>query len=243
MKKFALLPLLALATLTACDKKPAEGGNATSAAQNVSAPAGSNWVDTASETPAGGMLWGNPDAKVKLIEYGALSCSHCAQFSADSSEGMKALIAKGTVSYEFRTFMLNALDIPASLLVKCNGAGPFFPLTEQMFAAQHDWLGKAQTITPEEQKAWTGLKPNQLADSIAQKLGLVDFVTQRGVSADKAKACLADPAGVAKLEKIAKEGQEQFQISGTPTFIINGEKALDIGTWDKLEPALIAAGA
>ena len=48
---------------------------------------------------------------------------------------------------------------------------------------------------------------------------------------------------VAVLEKVAKEGQEQFQISGTPTFIINGEKALDIGTWDKLEPALIAAGA
>jgi protein-disulfide isomerase len=86
------------------------------------------------------------------------------------------------------------------------------------------------------------MSPNQTADYLAEALGLVDFVGQFGISKDKAKACLADPAGVAALERIAKEGNDEFQISGTPTFVINGQK-VEGTSWETLEPQLKKAGA
>ncbi len=237
-----ILATAPLALLAGCNKAADTPANTT--APVVATPAGTNWVETTSETADFGMLMGNPNAPVKLIEYGALSCPHCAHFSKTSREALKAYIAKGTVSYEFRTFLIHPQDVPASLLARCNGAGPFFAISEQLFDTQDDWLmAKSQTITPAEQQSWTSMTPNQVAAAMASKLGLVDFVQQRGVGADKAKACLADEAGVKKLETIAKVAQEQFNVQATPTFIINGQTVPDTNSWEALEPALKKAGA
>ena len=40
-------------------------------------------VTTVVRTPAGGYRQGNPDAPVKLIEYGSRTCPTCARFAAD----------------------------------------------------------------------------------------------------------------------------------------------------------------
>src|SRR6185312_11028676 len=49
----------------------------------IAAPAGQMWSDVVSATPDGGMRMGNPNAPIKVIEYGALSCPHCAKLSND----------------------------------------------------------------------------------------------------------------------------------------------------------------
>ena len=190
MKTMMILATVSTLALAGCDK--AADAPANQSAPTVAAPAGSSWIETTSVTADGGMLMGNPAAPVKLLEYGALSCPHCAKFSLDSAEGLKALIAKGTVSYELRTFLIHPQDVPASLLARCNGAGPFFAIAEQMYATQNDWLSKSSTITAADQQAWATMTPNQVAASMADKLGLVEFVQQRGIPAEKAKACLAD---------------------------------------------------
>ena len=245
MMKSTTLPLLALAlTLGACSKDADPTGNSTApvnAAAAVAAPAGAAWTETASKTEAGGFLLGNPAAKVKLIEYGALSCSHCADFTAKSSEPMKALISKGTLSYEFRPFLLNVLDMPAFLLARCNGPLPFFPISEQIFAAQPEWMAHAQQITPAEQQSWAGMKPEQISPRVAAILQLDTFVAQRGLAADKAKTCLTDAAAIKELETIRDAGIKEFEITGTPTLIVNGKRA-EVGTWKDLEPILRAQG-
>jgi len=241
MNKMMILGAASVLALAGCDRNVGSPTNTTEAP--VAAPSGATWTETTSVTPDGGMLMGNPSASVKLVEYGALSCPHCAKFSGDSAEGLKALIAKGTVSYELRTFLIHPQDVPASLLARCNGAGPFFAITEQMFATQDDWLSKSSTITAADQASWAAMTPNQVAASMAEKLGLVEFVQQRGIPADKAKACLADPEGVKTLERIAKVATDEFKISGTPTFIINGQVVPNVTTWTDLEPELKKAGA
>ncbi len=241
MNKLMILGAVSVLALGGCNKTA--DTSATTAQSSVAAPAGTSWTETTSATPDGGMLMGNPAASVKLVEYGALSCPHCAKFSIDSAEGLKTLISKGTVSYELRTFLIHPQDVPASLLARCNGAGPFFAIAEQMFATQNDWLSKSSTITPADQQSWATMTPNQVAASMADKLGLVEFVQQRGIPADKAKACLADPEGVKTLEKIAKVANDEFKISGTPTFIINGQVVPNVTTWTDLEPELKKAGA
>ena len=232
-----------LALLAGCDK-PADTPAANTIAPVATVASASNWVETTSETADFGMLMGNPNAPVKLIEYGALSCPHCANFSKTSRDALKAMIAKGTVSYEFRTFLIHPQDVPASLLARCNGSGPFFAISEQLFDTQDEWLMKrSQTITAAEQQSWAKMSPNDVAAAMGAKLGLIDFVQARGVGTEKAKACLADKSGIEKLETIAKVAQDKFQIQSTPTFIINGQTVKDTNTWEQLEPALKAAGA
>ena len=243
MKSIHALSFLTLALALGACSKDDTANNATAAApaNAVAAPANAPWTETAVKTEAGGFLLGNPDAKVKLIEYGALSCSHCADFSEKSSEPMKALIAKGTLSYEMRPFLLNVLDMPAFLLARCNGPVAYFPISEQIFAAQPQWMGNAQKITPAEQQSWATMKPEQIAPRVATILELDTFVAQRGLAADKAKACLTDAAAIKELETIRDAGIKEFNITGTPTLIVNG-KSENVGTWKDLEPILRAQG-
>jgi len=221
MKKL-ILATTALLLVTACGKGADKAASSSEGGAAVAAPAGTKWSETVSQTADGGMLMGNPNAPVKLIEYGALTCSHCAEFAEKSKTELKAFIDKGSVSWEFRNFMLNPFDIPAALLARCGGPAPFFPISEQMFATQRDWLGKAQSLTPADQQALQGMKPLQLSQTLADKLGLVEFVQQRGVPADKAKACLADPKAIDALVGMTDKAVNEFKVQGTPTFIING---------------------
>ena len=245
MKMIMFSTLAAAAFLSGCSQENEATGNATAKATGASVPAanGSEWAATVVKTADGGFMMGNPTAKVKLIEYGAMSCSHCAEFSEESKEGLKALVNKGSVSYEFRHFLLNVMDVPASLMSRCGGPAPFFQITEQMFAAQKDWLSKTSAITQAEQEAMSKMTPVQTATLLATKLELDKFVQQRGVPSAKVAACLADSSAIDELGKISETAQKDFQVSGTPTFIINGQVVRDANRWKEIEPMLKAAGA
>jgi len=248
MTKLIMLGAVCALALTACNKAT---DNATAPAAvtpaaapgPVAPPANGDWTTTVSETPEGGYLKGNPNAAVKLIEYGALSCPHCAHFSHDSHDELEAMIKTGKISYELRPFLVHPqLDLAATLLARCSGPATFFPLADQFFARQDDWMGEAKfkTLTPAVQQAWASMTPNQLAADVATRLDLVTFVGQRGISADKAKACLADKAGVDKLNALVTNAESQYHVNGTPTFILNGSVLADVNDWAGLKPKLKA---
>ena len=234
----------ALLTLAGCDKT---GGNATATADTapiarIAPPAGTEWTTTVAQTPDGGFRMGNPDAKVKLVEYGSLSCSHCATFSSEGMEPLKAnYIATGQVSYEFRSYLLSGPDVMATMLVQCGGPQPFFGLLEAMYASQTEWIGKLAALPEVEQQQLQALPPAQQFAAAGAKSGLVDFVAARGVSRDSATKCLANTQLPDQLLKARDRANNEFQLTGTPTFIINGETATDTGNWATLEPKLRAA--
>ncbi len=207
----------------------------------VAPPKGVDWLTTVVATPDGGFLKGNPNAPVKLAEYGALSCPHCAHFAHESRAELDAMIASGKVSYELRTYIIHPQDLPASLLARCNGAGPFYALADQFFTQQESWMAKTKDITPDDQKKWATMAPNQFAADMAGKLGLVDFVKARGVSEDKAKACLADKAAFDMLQNIVNTATDKYHVTGTPTFILNGAVVPDTVDWATLKPKLKVA--
>jgi protein-disulfide isomerase len=242
MKKLLLLSTLSLLALAGCKTDPAP---ANSTAPVVAAPKGVIWSETTSVTPEGGMKMGNPNAQVKLIEYGSLTCGHCAEFSKESHSEIRQLVDKGTVSFEFRTYLLGAQDIAPSLLARCGGAAPFFSIAEQMYEKQSEWTKPMYSLSPDDQKAMQAMQPTQMASFFADKLGLVSFVQARGVPGDKAKACLADTAAIDQLVKITDSGTKEFKITGTPTFVVNGVTVDDLvagDLWPQLKPKLIAAG-
>jgi protein-disulfide isomerase len=238
---------LSALALAGCGKK--EEGNGSAAVEApatpvaaVPAPAGSDWTQVVTKTPDGGFRLGNPDAPVKLVEYGALSCSHCAAFEKEGLPELQAQFIKpGKVSYEFRNFLLNVLDVPAALLTRCRGAEPYFKLSEQMFANQAMLFDAAKTITPAEQTQLQALPPERQFLEWGKKLGLIDFFRVRGVPEAQAAACLTDKAAIDELGKMSERATKEFNLQGTPTFVINGKTVPDTAAWEALKPALTRA--
>jgi protein-disulfide isomerase len=240
--RFSAVAVLAIA-ISGCGGDAAGGANAT-AEQNfqveqIAAPNGGDWTQTVTETPEGGFLMGNPQAKVKVVEFGSLTCGVCAAFA---QEGEPALIEKyvksGQVSFEFRNFVRDGADLAAALLSRCGGTNAFFPLTDQLFAAQSEWLGKLQTMSPAQAQQLEGLPPGQAAVGMAQAAGLDQFVRVRGIPAAKAQACLADEGKVKRLVDGTQNAVKQYQVAGTPTFLINNNVVPDSANWKTLEPAI-----
>jgi protein-disulfide isomerase len=243
----AVLPVLFVA---ACGKGDAGGNSSASApaaapVAGAKPPAGQNWVDVVSKTPEGGYVMGNPNAPVKLIEYGSRSCPHCAAFDAEGVPTLKAgPIAAGKMSYEFRDFPVHGpIDMGPILLGQCVQPAQFFPMLEQMMAAQPQLLAKEQEAFKEVQSSLPNASPAQFTIALTEKLGYVDFVKQRGLPDAKVKACLSDPKALETIATQADTATRQYTVAGTPTFIVNGTVAANVADWASLQPVLKAAGA
>lgn len=215
----------------------ADAGNASAPLAQIPAPNG-NWAEMIAQTPEGGYRMGNPEAPVKLVEYGSLTCGHCAAFSEEASGPLRDLYVKsGQVSWEFRSYLLFPTDLGISMLLRCQGAGPFFRLTEQLYADQPNWVARVQAMPPEQQQQLEGLSPQQRAGALVRAAGLDQFFRQRGMPESKVNSCLADQQGLQQLAGITERANKEG-VRGTPTFFINGEIVPDTAGWAALEPKL-----
>ena len=245
MTKFRFaLAALPLAILAGCGDG---AGNVTAPAgsvANVAAPAGANWVETVNVSPEGGYVMGNPNAPIKLVEFGSRTCHVCAAFEEEGVPALKEkYISTGKVSYEFRDFLRGPVDIAGALIASCNGTAPFFPLTEQMMRGQEELLTKAQASLDQAAAARiSALPPAQQMTAIAEAVGFIDWAKQRGVAEPKLRQCLADTAKIDALVAANTKATEEFEISGTPTFLLNGRK-VEGTTWTQVEALLKNAGA
>ena len=225
--------------LAACSKSdnPAAGDSVAA----VAAPAGQSWSDVIAPTPDGGMIMGNPKAPIKLLEYGSLSCPHCAHLA---NEGMAKLIGtyvnSGRVSYEYRSFAIHGIDIPLTVLAHCADQSAFFGLVEQMYANQEALMKRAMDGQAQA-KAAEALPPAQRLVAMSDAYGFTQFFSARGVPVAKANACLANTAAATLVAKQA-ESWGANGIDSTPTLIINGVRSTALA-WPELEAALKAAGA
>lgn len=239
----ALIGPLAIA-LAACGESKT-GGEALSGEPiaKIAPPQGQNWSAVIAKTDAGGYLMGNPDAPIKLIEYASLTCPHCAQFAAESDGELRSMfVESGRVSYELRNFVMNPLDLSMAMLVRCSAPESFFALSKQTFDNQAT-IVQAWTQAGEQQAAQAAsLPPEQRYLAIAALAGLTDFYGARGISADQAKQCLADTKAAETLATNTAKQSEEFQITGTPSFLLNGSK-IEGNTWAEIKAALEKAGA
>ncbi|SFF74827.1 Protein-disulfide isomerase [Novosphingobium sp. CF614] len=230
--------------LAACDKK-AEDGSSTSGQPiaKIAPPAGKAWSDMVEKTAEGGYRMGNPEAPIKLIEFGALSCAHCAEFAKESFEKLRDdYIASGRVSYELRYFMLNPYDVPASLLATCGSTEAVIPLSEQFWAWQPNMFQNVQAAGDARLKAVGEMPKEQQIGAIAELAGMTEFFSARGIARDQANSCLADTAKAKALADQTEKATTQFDVTGTPTFVINGASVGSM-SWAELEAKLQQAGA
>ena len=217
MIRLSLLLMAALASTAIA--APKRASTATASAKVT------DWSRVTSESPAGGFVMGNPKAKVKLIEFGSLTCSHCRAFD---EAGVPPLIAtyvkSGKVSWEFRSFLLNGFDIPATLTARCAGANGFFPMMRALYASQLEWIAKVQAIPADRMTAIQAMTPAQQFVAIGQAAGFPQFGAARGIASTRINACLADKAQADRIVAMTGDAAKRLKVGGTPTFMVNGAK-------------------
>lgn len=241
---FAAAPL-ALG-LAACKKDDSAGAVPTGAAiAKIAAPAGQKWEDTVTQTAVGGMLMGNPQAPIKLVEYGSLTCPHCARFAGEAMTPIKAeFVSSGRVSYEYRSFYIHQQDLPLTMLARCAPKENFFPLVEAIYANYDNFIKllddpKVQAAA----EAASKLPPGQRLPALSQALGFSSFFTAHGMSADQVNACLSNTANATAISNTFKTFADSG-VNQTPTLVINGAQLPpDQSEWPKIAEALRAAGA
>ena len=236
---------VAIFASAACNAEKGNDSAAVSSApiKPIAAPNNGDWSEIVSETPEGGFAMGNPNAPVKLVEYGSMTCPHCADFSETAEKPLiDKYVKSGQVSFEFRNFVRDPFDITATLIARCGGPSSFFGLTRGLFAEQKDWVGKIQAAPPEQQQALMGMPPAQQLSTVANLAGFTQWAAMRGVPAAKSAACLADEAAMTKLVQMNSDATAQYpEFAGTPTFILNGTMLKDTANCEALEPKLRAA--
>lgn len=244
--RFLLAAIGMALALSGCGGKGEGNGAAPSGdpVAAVPAPAGTSWSETVAATPEGGFVMGNPNAKLKLIEYASFTCPHCREFAESIEEPLKTkYVDTGKVSYEFRHFVRDPIDITASLIARCGGKDPFFPLMMQLFGNQDAMFKQAQGAGDKAYQDAMNLPPEKRFVRLGEMTGLIDFAKTRGIPEAQARTCLANFKQAEGFAEGNGAAIKQFNIEGTPTVILNGKKLDNAATWPLLETALKEAGA
>lgn len=202
-----------------------------------------DWTRTVAIQPSGGYAIGNPKAKVKLVEYVSLTCSHCRHFDEEAGGPLIAKYVKtGKVRLEYRNYVRDAYDMSASLISRCNGARSYVPLTRALLKDQPTWTATAAAAAPERLEAMQKLPTGRLVLEAAKVAGLQKWAAGRGLPAARTTQCLTNLKEIDRLVGMTKAATEQYpDFRGTPSFLINGELLTSTTTWSELEPKLRAA--
>lgn len=240
--RFALAAPLAL-VLAACGGGAEDAGDLEGdKIEAIAAPDGTQWREVAELTADGGVLVGNPDAPLKLIEYGSLTCPTCARFSLDGAEPLMEYVDSGRVSFELRQFAIHGpVDLMLGRLTHCGTPEQVVPLSDQVWQNFETIMGPVQNNPAAFEQAMQ-LPLERRFVVAAEQLGYLDFFAARGISEDKARACLADTAALENAANETRKYSTEFGIKGTPTFKLNGSD-VNANGWASLEPILQRAGA
>ena len=240
---------VALVAVAGCHSKQGDAAtNTPMKLEQVKPPTGGDWSQVVNPTPAGGFVMGNPNARVKLIEYGSMTCPHCKRFDDTAvPQLIDRYVKSGQLSWEFRNYVRDALDVTASLIARCNGAKSFFPLTRALYDDQENWFTKVQAAPEDQMTQIQNLPANQQFVQLAKLAGFQDWAAARGLPPAKSNQCLSSQQSVDQLVQITSDATNQFPgFQGTPTFVIGG-KMVELGpvteeqVWPKLEAQIKAA--
>lgn len=217
-------------------------GASAATAQAPRAAAPTNWLTVIAKTPEGGTRIGNPAAKLKLVEYGSRTCPICGRFYHDGAAALKAYVAKGTVSWEFRDFPVHTQDVAVSTLGMCVSTPNFFKVLDMMYVRQAEFNNRAMALGDAKWKQLTALPVLRSNRAIADALGYTALVKQAGMTDARIAQCFNDgPALNAFGDRIKAAADRGVQ--GTPTFFLNGGELSGFITWAQIEPLLKNAGA
>ena len=169
----------------------------------------------------GDMTLGDPKAKVKMIEYASVSCSHCAHFNNEVFPAFrKKYIDSGKVHYTFREILTPPNEVAAAgfMVARCAGKDRYFAVLDAMFHEFDTW-----------------------AKSGDVRASLLTAGKAGGLSEQQVMACVADDGALDTLQTRVAANVKQGDITGTPTFSFNGVTHVGPMTAAELDAAVAKA--
>lgn len=165
---------------------------------------------------------GRADAAVTLLEYGSAMCSHCRAFEASSWDTLKSeFIDTGRVRFIFREALapvspdgsgvIESITLAIYQIARCDHASP-----EQYFTRLSAGFEQQRAIF-------------QSASMAIVRDHLVGIGAEAGLMREQVMACISDPAGGARIERLgaaftrdgAAAGVPPHEM-GTPMFFLDG---------------------
>jgi protein-disulfide isomerase len=212
----------------------------TATAMPAAPPVPTNWNNTILVTPSGSHLLGNPKAETRLTEFISYTCSHCADFDRQASDRMRLyMVGPGKLSIEIHNFVRDPIDMTAAMLTNCGPAAKFVMNHTAFLRSQSVWLARAEKSTQAQRNRWTTGNAASRFRAIANDFGFYAIMERRGYSRTAVDSCLADGAMAKRLAEQTKAATE-MGVSGTPSFLLNGELLAGTHTWDALRLQLEA---
>jgi protein-disulfide isomerase len=203
-------------------------------------PAAGNWLGTLFVTPSGSHVQGNPNAPLKLIEYISYTCNHCAQFDREATDRMRAfMVQPGKLSIEVRHLVRDPIDMTVAMLTNCGPANKFFLNHSAFLRSQGTWIAAANRSTATQRQRWSTGDNAARFRAIAGDFKFYAIMATRGYDRLAVDRCLADPAMARKLAA-QTEAASQLGITGTPSFLLNGELLSGTHDWQSLKLQLEA---
>ncbi|MGE3146561.1 MAG: DsbA family protein [Pseudorhodoplanes sp.] len=159
---------------------------------------------------------GETGAAVTVVEYFSTSCHFCAKFHNTTWPELKAkYVDTGKVRFVLRDFPNDLPGLAGAMLARCLGEAKWYGATDRLLR---------------EQDAWTH----------AQNVGhaLADIARAEGMSREAFDACMLNRPLYETIRAAALRARDEFGISSTPTFFINGEKRTGALTLEEFEAIL-----
>ena len=160
---------------------------------------------------------GNKDAKITIIAFESLTCSHCANFHEDVYPQLKKeYLDTGLAKIEFRHFPLDIAALNASKVSQCKNDGDLSMLNS-LFANQQKWV-KGSSV--------------EEANENLQK-----FLESEGFNVDF-KKCIENKEIEDFILNDRIDGVKKYKVNATPTIIINDKKFEKSLNYKNLKKAL-----
>ncbi len=150
------------------------------------------------------MAIGDPRAPIVMVEYASLTCPHCAKFHEDIFPELKArYIDTGKMRFIFRQLPTPPVPyaVGAEAVARCAGPDNYFGLLDVLYEKQNYWVRASNP-----------------------RSALMEIAATAGISQEDFDACVSDEANITRIQAFSKIANEDFNITGTPSFVINGER-------------------
>ena len=143
---------------------------------------------------------GDAQAPISFIEYGSLTCDGCISFHRNVLPRVKKhYIDTGSVRFVFRHFPTSEVAIHAAVAAQCAGE-KYYEMLDELYSTVSGWY-KAE---------------NRNGIFIQQ-------ATSLGLDSEVFESCLSDTGNFADIVNQRRTARENHDVTGTPTFFINGK--------------------
>ena len=149
-------------------------------------------------------ILGDSNAPIKVVEFFSMTCGHCANFHNVTFPKVKSdMIERGLIQFEMRPFPLDGLALRGHALARSLPTARYFPMVKALMSQHKQWV--------------------RAEDPLA---ALMKIARLAGISGAEFNKIMSNRALLEKLVEMRQTALNDWNVSSTPSFVINDDKVL-----------------